>query len=248
MRKANHILVFISKSVASRSSEVILPFCLSCISLKTIHMWKTLTYWSTFSRWLPRQVSTGSHNVQRKTQNWICSSWSCSGKSLLLPTTPYNRRMLWRRIQTLLRGTQWKEGRQWAQVGTQEILTQSKGESFSLWGWSKNSRSCPETLWKLHPWRYSKLNWTRWINLIKMGLLWAEVWTRDLWKSLLMYITLWFYAVLCAFIIYSRPFKFPMYFESLKSCEKTFTNVLRRNAYFWPFVFIRKSFSFSCAC
>ncbi|KAK4830607.1 hypothetical protein QYF61_012033 [Mycteria americana] len=36
MRKAKHIPVFISKSVASRSREVILPFCLSCILFKTV--------------------------------------------------------------------------------------------------------------------------------------------------------------------------------------------------------------------
>lgn len=30
-----------------------------------------------------------------------------------------------------------------------------------LWGWSNADTGCPGMLWSLHPWRYSKLNWTQ---------------------------------------------------------------------------------------
>lgn len=32
---------------------------------------------------------------------------------------------------------------------------------FVLWGWLNTGTGLPERLWSLHPWRYSKPNWTR---------------------------------------------------------------------------------------
>lgn len=55
--------------------------------LRLSSMQNTLTYRSMFSRWPPRKVGAGSHNTKKDAQNWICSAWRGSGKSLLFPTT-----------------------------------------------------------------------------------------------------------------------------------------------------------------
>lgn len=153
-------------------------------------MWKTLTCWSTFSRWPPRQVGTRSHEVQRKTQTWICSAWRVSGKSLLLPTTGMCCEEGSRLFSEICSR---KKGGNGHKLEHRKFWLSLK-ENLSPQEWLKNGWSCLETLWKFHPLRYSKLDRTRLIDLIKMGLLWAEVWAKDLWRSLLTCIILWFYA------------------------------------------------------
>ena len=32
--------------------------------------------------------------------------------------------------------------------------------TLSVWGWPNTGTGCPEMLWSLHPWRYSKAAWT----------------------------------------------------------------------------------------
>ena len=34
-------------------------------------------------------------------------------------------------------------------------------KNFFLWGWSNTNTGCPEKMWSLHPWSYSKPDWTQ---------------------------------------------------------------------------------------
>lgn len=50
-----------------------------------------------------------------------------------------------------------------------------------------------------------------------------------LWLTLMFDSMLYYVLLRC--VINNRPFEFPVYFNSLKFCEKIFTNVLGRNTY-----------------
>ena len=53
----------------------------------------------------------------------------------------------WR--QTLFSGAQWQEKRQWAQTGTQEVLSEHQEKILLLCSWCKTVTGCPEKLWSL---------------------------------------------------------------------------------------------------
>ena len=65
-----------------------------------------------------------------------------------------------RQRQALFSDVQCQEKRQWAQTKTQEVLPEQQETPFLLWGWLSTGTDCPERLWCLPPWRYSKAVWT----------------------------------------------------------------------------------------
>lgn len=127
-------------------------------------------------------TKTSGHQIswRTKTQTWICSAWRGSGKSLLLTTPGVCREEGSRLFSEVCSG---KKGGNGHKLEDRKFWLNLR-ENLSPHEWLKNGRSSLETLWKLHPLRYSKLDRTRLIDLIKMGLLWAEVWAKDLWRSL----------------------------------------------------------------
>ena len=64
---------------------------------------------------------------------------------------------------------------------------------FFHWGWRSIGTGCPETLWSLHPWRYSKAVWTwSWVTGCRWSCLSSGVGPDDLQKSLPTSSILWF--------------------------------------------------------
>lgn len=55
--------------------------------------------------------------------------------------------------------------RQWAQTVIQEIPFKRKRRIYLLRGWLNTGRGCPQSLWSLNFWRYSKPRWTQpWVT------------------------------------------------------------------------------------
>lgn len=93
----------------------------------------------------------------------------------------------WR--QTLFGGTKWKDKEQWAHIAARckgnSSWTKGKNSS-SLKGFS-TARGWPEGPWNLHPWRPSKLDWTRCEQValtLKLALFERGGWTRGPQRSL----------------------------------------------------------------
>lgn len=90
--------------------------------------------------------------------------------------TYYMKLLIYRSLRTLMLNIQWQGKSQWAQTEIQEIpFKHKKKKKKLLWGWWNTGTGCPEWLWSLPPWRYSKpefqVTCSRW-------LLWAGSWTR----------------------------------------------------------------------
>ena len=93
--------------------------------------------------------------------------------------------------QTLFSDAQRQDNRQWAQIEAQEVPSEHEVEL--LWVWQSTGTGCPEGLWSLLLWRYSKPAWTwscaTWSRWICFG---SGVGLGDLQRSLPTPTILWF--------------------------------------------------------
>lgn len=55
---------------------------------------------------------------------------------------------------------QWCPISGWEEMGTNWNRIRTSWNTFLLWMWWNTRTDCPETLWSLHPWRYSQAVWT----------------------------------------------------------------------------------------
>ena len=100
--------------------------------------------------------------VRKAWESWDCWAWRREGSGGILSVY----------INT------WRESAkktepgcfQWCPVTGEEAVgtnwnmrgfVLTSGNIFLLWGWPRTGTGCPERLWSLRPWRYSKTIWTQ---------------------------------------------------------------------------------------
>lgn len=72
-----------------------------------------------------------------------------------------------KKIEALLSGAQWQNQRQWAEMETQEVLSEHQE---TPWGWRSSGAGCPERWWSLPLCRYSTKLYMALSNLVQVTL------------------------------------------------------------------------------
>ena len=145
-------------------------------------MW---TYWNEVSEGPQRWRRNWGIHTQRIWESWGCSFLEDEAQGDFFSAYQY---LMWVRKgePDSPSGALWQDKRQWAQMELQEIPSEHKLFSVST------GTDCPERLWGLHPWRYSKPDWTwSWASCSSWPCLNRRVGLGDYQRSLHTSTVLW---------------------------------------------------------